>query len=79
MITIETKRKSLLNQAIKYPVTVDNVPSPNANQIIKVAPWPDETSRLYSAGTASSKGNNEDIHIPNAIALNAHAYIANPA
>ena len=72
-IAIETKRKSLLIHAIKYPVIVDNVPSPNAIQIMKIAPWLDETSRLYSAGTASSNGNSDERHVPKAIMLNPHA------
>lgn len=72
-IAIETKRELLLNQAIKYPVMVDNVPSPNAIHIIKIAPWLEETSRLYSPGTASSNGKSDERQVPKAIMLNPQA------
>ena len=62
-----------MNQSIRYPIIVDNVPSPNASQIMKVAPWVDDTSRLYYAGIARSNGNNDERHIPNATVLKAHA------
>lgn len=72
------KRKSLLNHAIKYPVIDDKIPYPKAIDIIKIAPWLDDISRLYYAGTASIKGNNDDKHIPKVTVVNVHANPGKP-
>lgn len=78
MKTIEIKRKSFVNHAIKYPVIDDKMPYPNAIDIIKIAPWLDDISRLYYAGTASIKGNNDDKHIPKVSVVNEQANPGKP-